>query len=135
MSSDSPNPRRLTIVLIILMLLVPIFTVDIGDAKYEALQIGDVSNHDLRADRSFVVVDEQKTQQLQRKAVESIPPIFFVDMQLRQGLLDVVEGFILVHGDCIAANRSVTGTPSDVRVDDMFGSWANLQARVKLVCP
>ena len=91
MSSDPPNTRRLTIVLVILMLLVPIFTVDIGGNQHEALNIGDVSNHDIRADRSFVVVDEQKTKELQRKAVESIPPIFFVDMQLRQGLLERVE--------------------------------------------
>ena len=91
MSSEPPNSRRLTIVLIILMVLVPILTVDIGGDHYEKLSIGDVSNHDIRADRSFVVVDEQKTQELQRKAVEAIPPIFFVDMQLRQGLLERVE--------------------------------------------
>ena len=76
MSNDSPNPRRLTFLLILLMLFVPILAVDIGGEQCESLTIGDVSNHDVRADRSFVVVDELKTKALQRKAVESIQPIF-----------------------------------------------------------
>ena len=58
MSSDAPNPRRLTIVLILLMLLVPIIAVDMGSEEYAQLAIGDVSNHDIRADRSFYVADE-----------------------------------------------------------------------------
>ena len=91
MSSETVNPRRLTLVLIVLMFLVPILAVDINDEQREVLNIGDVSNHDIRADRSFVVIDEEKTQERKDKALASIPPIFFVDMQLRQDLLERVE--------------------------------------------
>ena len=83
--------RRLYFVLSVLVILVPLLSIDLGGRRYEELSAGDVSAQDILADHSFVIVDEEKTEEARKIAVENVPPIFFVDMMLKKSILERVE--------------------------------------------
>ena len=57
MPIENTPARRLYLVLAILVILVPLLAIDFGGVTYKEFFVDDVSDHDIRADRSFVLID------------------------------------------------------------------------------
>ena len=85
------EPRRRSLLLALLVLLVPILTIDLEEMTFEEVVVGEVSQHDIRANRLISVVDTKKTEEKRSEAVAKVLPIFHLDMQLSQLQLEKMQ--------------------------------------------
>jgi putative nucleotidyltransferase with HDIG domain len=80
--------------------------------------IGKVSSSTIKADRDYVIVDEDATKQARENALRSVKPVFLFDASLADIITDAVkEGFEFMRNSIqVALYQSENGSPKETGV-------------------
>ena len=102
---ERPYPRVIRVSLLIVLGLVAVFT---AYPMPDSLQLGEIADRDVKADRDFMVVDPAATEEKREAARRNAPMVFDLDDLAAQGVQEQVHR-IFVRGRDMVSSSNPTG--------------------------